>query len=81
MDEQKHDSQIKFETLIAALSTDFISGDNKSTEETIYLWMKEIAVTLNAEISVLFLRHPKGDLFISDFWRKDNSKNPVFFPT
>ncbi len=79
MDKQELESQIKFETLIAALSKDFITGNNADTRKIIHHWMEEIAVTLNAEVSALFLRHPKGDLFISDFWRKDNSKEPVLY--
>lgn len=79
MNKQKHDSHVKFESLIAALSTDFIPGTNKNIKATIHHWMEEIAVTLNAEVSVLFLRHPKGDLFISDFWRKDDSTEPVIY--
>ncbi|MCK5198089.1 MAG: response regulator [Spirochaetales bacterium] len=79
MDKQEYESQIKFETLIAALSTDFITGNDLDSKETIHHWMAEIAVTLDAEVSVLFLRHPNGDLFISDFWRKEDLNEPVLY--
>ena len=79
MNRQNHESQVKFETLIAALSTDFSYGNEENTQKIIHNWMEKIAVTLEAEVSVLFLRHPKGDLFISDFWRKENLTKPVLY--
>ena len=79
MNRQEHESQIKFENLIADLSNDFISENDNDTGKIIHRWMEKIAVTLDAEVSVLFLRHPKGDLFISDFWRKENLTEPVLY--
>ncbi|MCK5673355.1 MAG: GAF domain-containing protein, partial [Spirochaetales bacterium] len=76
---QQDEYQIKFDTLLSTLSTDFINIDGKTFEDTIHLWMKEIAITLDVEIAVLFRRNNKGKLYISDFWRKENKTEPVLY--
>ncbi len=79
MEKQQDENQLKFDTLLSTLSTDFANFNSENFEETIYLWMKEIALTLNAEIAVLFQRNIKGNLYISDFWRKENTSKPVIY--
>ncbi|RLD34356.1 MAG: hypothetical protein DRI73_04045, partial [Bacteroidetes bacterium] len=79
MNKQQDQNQLKFDTLLSILSTDFINIDGKNFEHTIHLWMKEIALTLDAEIAVLFLRNNKGNLYINDFWRKEETTKPVLY--
>ncbi len=79
MKKQQDENQLKFDTLLSTLSTDFINIDGKNFEATIHLWMKEIALTLDAEIAVLFRRNNKGRLYISDFWRKEKKTEPVIY--
>ena len=79
MNEHLEQNQIKFDTLLSNLSTDFININGEKLEQTIHLWMKEIALTLNAEIAVLFRRRNKGNLYISDFWRKEETTKPVLY--
>ncbi|MDA3938738.1 MAG: response regulator [Spirochaetia bacterium] len=76
---QQYENQLKFDTLLSTLSTDFnnIHGDN--FEKTIHFWMEKIALTLDAEIAVLFRREDNRDLYISDFWRKETITEPVIY--
>lgn len=77
MDYQKE--ELKFDTLLSTLSTDFISIAGKSLEDITHRWMKEIAIILEAEVAVLFRRKQVDDLFIADYWRKDNHNEPVIY--
>lgn len=79
MKKQQNENQIKFDTLLSTLSTDFMNIDDKNFEDTIHLWMKEIALTLDAEIAVLFRRNNRGSLYISDFWRKEDKTEPILY--
>ena len=76
---QQDEYQLKFDTLLSTLSTDFININSDNFEDTIHLWMKEIALTLDTEIAVLFRRNNKGSLYISDFWRKEDKTEPVLY--
>jgi len=79
MNKQQNQNQLKFDTLLSTLSTDFINIDGKDFEHTIHIWMKEIALTLDAEIAVLFLRNNKENLYINDFWRKEEITEPFIY--
>jgi PAS domain S-box-containing protein len=76
---QQNENQLKFDTLLSNLSTDFVNINDENFEKTLHLWMKEIALTLEAEIAVLFRRKNNKTLYISDFWRKDNTTEPVLY--
>ncbi|MEA1910661.1 MAG: GAF domain-containing protein, partial [Spirochaetota bacterium] len=79
MNKKQAENQLKFDTLLSTLSTDLINFKGKNLEKTIHLWMKEIALTLDAEIAVIFRRKTEGNLYISDFWRKEETKKPVLY--
>lgn len=71
--------QLNFETLIATLSSKYITIEPENMEKVIHHWIIEIAETLEAEVAVLFRRKPKGNLFISDFWRKEYFNEPIMY--
>lgn len=80
MKKQQDENQLKFDTLLSTLSTNFMAIKGEDFDKTVQRWMKEIALTLDAEIAVLFRRKEEGSLFISDFWRKETiTTEPVLY--
>ncbi|MCF6334638.1 MAG: hypothetical protein L3J12_02730, partial [Spirochaetales bacterium] len=69
----------KFEKLISALSGELTSSGEMELARTIHHWMEEIGLILESEISILFQKDNKGELYIDDFWRKNNSAEPVVY--
>ncbi len=69
----------KFENLLSALSSEFMSFNEKEIDKTIHHWMEEIGVILESEVSVLFRRNQRGKLYIDNFWRKENFEKPSLY--
>ncbi len=76
---KEYEKNQKIENLIVTLSADFFSVDSKNIEKTIHRWMIEIANTLDADISVIFLKNSYNHFFISDYWRKETIIKPTFY--
>ncbi len=69
----------KFETLISSLSADLGTVDSENLDKIVHNWMTKIARTLDAEVSVLFRRDTHKNLYISDYWRKNDGTKPILY--
>ena len=80
---REYDEHQKFEKLITSLSSDLASDlvtvESENQEKVIHRWMVQIGQTLEAEISVIFRRDTLGSLYISDYWRKNDTTTPKLY--
>ncbi len=67
------------ESLPADMAADSISEESGNQEKMIHRWMVQIGQTLEAEVSVIFRRDSEGSLYISDFWRKNDTAPPTLY--